>query len=249
MQIALSAASLPEAGLTEVLATAGGAGYGAVELFRQCTESNLVHPEYSMQRIRDSLATANVELAACEIRPLTGRKADSDERNLAYNLRQLEWDIHLCRALGVSTLGFRGGANTAEARQDLAEGASQLAEKITDVTLAIGPRAGSCLATAEDIDALLPALTDQVGLLLDTSQLLIAGVDPVIVSHAWAPRVRLVYLCDVLKGATVGLGEGDLDVAGVLTALIRSGYTGPVVVETPVDTFEAARKLVSAAIA
>jgi sugar phosphate isomerase/epimerase len=245
MQIALSAASLPLAGLDEVLAAARTARYNAVELFRHLTESSVVHPEYSVRRIREDLAATDVELAACEIRPLTGRKADSDERNLAYNVRQLEWDIHLCRALGVSTLGFRGGADTTEARQDLIEGANQLAERISDVDLAVGPQAGSCLATAADLDALLPALGDQVGLLLDTGQLLLAGVDPVAVASAWGSRVRLTYLRDVRDGRTVGLGDGDLDVDGVLAAWAQAGCEGPVVVEAPVENLVAARKRLS----
>lgn len=241
MQIALSAASLPLAGLNEVLAVARTAGYDAIELFRHLTESNLVHPEYSVRRIREDLAAADIELAACEIRPLTGRKADSDERNLAYNVRQLEWDIHLCRALGVSTLGFRGGVDTTEARHDLIEGANQLAERISDVILAVGPQAGSCLATAADIDALLPALGDQTGLLLDTGQLLMAGEDPVAIASSWGSRVRLAYLRDVRDGVTVGLGDGGLDVKGVQAALARAGYAGPVVVEAPVENLVASR--------
>ena len=60
--------------------------------------------------VRERLSSAEIELSGLTIRSLTGRKADSNERNLAYNLRQIEWDIHLARAIGtkISPL-WRGG--------------------------------------------------------------------------------------------------------------------------------------------
>ncbi len=242
MQIALSALALRQAGLPDFLAAASTAGYDCVELYRQRTEASLVHPDYSVRRIRETLATAGVGLAACEIRPLTGRKADSDERNLAYNLRQVEWDIHLCRALGVHLLGLGGGADTQQARQDLVEGVNLLSQRIDDVVLALGPRAGSCLATMADFEALVPVLPDSMGLWLDTGELLTADVDPVAFTQAWGERVRLVHLRDVRDGETVALGDGDVDIDGVLAALAQAGYAGTIVVEPPADTLAAARE-------
>ncbi|HCL31536.1 MAG TPA: hypothetical protein DIC52_24305 [Candidatus Latescibacteria bacterium] len=242
MQIVMSAASLPEAGLSAVLDAAQTAGYNAVQLFRHRTEASLAHPQSSMRQIRESLTAAHIELASCEIRPLTGRKADTDERNLPYNLRQLEWDIHLCRALNARTLGLRGGDDTEEARQDLVEGINQLAERIDDVTLAVGTQAGSCLATAADIDALVPSFADDVGLMLDTAELLACGQDPVAIADSWGARLRLIYLHDVRAGESVGLGEGELDLTGLLKVLSKIDYSGPVVVETPADKIAAARQ-------
>ncbi len=240
MRIALSAASLPDAGLAEFLAAATAAGYDSVGLIRHRTEASLVHPDYSVRRIREALATAGVGLLACEIRPLTGRKADSDERNLTYNLRQLEWDIHLCRALDVPSLGLRGGADTQEAREDLVEGVDQLAHRLQGVGLAVGPCAGR--ATMADFEALVPCLPDSVGLWLDTGELLVSDVDPVLFARTWGGRVRLVHLRDVSDGETAALGDGELDVDGLLAALSQAGYVGTVVVEAPADALATARQ-------
>lgn len=246
MRIALSADSLPHAALPDFLASARAAGYDCVELYRHRTEASLVHPDYSVRRIREALATAGLELAACEIRPLTGRKADSDVRNLTYNLRQLEWDIHLCRALGVRTLGLRSGAATQEAREDLLDGLGQLTRSIDDVEFAVGPRADSCLVTTADFETMVPSFPKSVGLWLDTGELLTADVNPVAFARTWGGRVRLVHLRDVADGETVALGNGDLDVDGLLAALSQAGYAGPIIVEPPADALAAARERLQA---
>lgn len=234
MQIALSAASCAAADLPALLSCATDAGFCAVQLFRHRTHASLAQPDWSIRRLREKLADAGIALPACEIRPLTGRKADSDEHNLAYNLRQLEWDTHLCRALGVGTIGLRAGADTDEARQDLIEGLGQLAEKILDVRFAIGPQAGTCLASAAQIDALLPDLPDTVGILLDTAQLHAAGDDVASCAAAWSDRLALAYLCDTHGGQTVALGDGDVDIDGVLAAVRDTGCT--IAVETTEDS-------------
>ncbi len=100
----------PEALLPEALVIAGNAGFDQIELFRTWTESSPVHPDTSVRTVRDRLRDAGTTLTGLNIRDLTGRKADSDERNLAYNLRQVEWDIHLARALGLNSANLKGGA-------------------------------------------------------------------------------------------------------------------------------------------
>ncbi|MBT7597546.1 MAG: sugar phosphate isomerase/epimerase, partial [Gemmatimonadetes bacterium] len=171
----LSAEAQPELELAALLAAVQKDGLGGVELFRHRTSSSVVRDDLSVRGIRDALAASQVKLAAYEIRPLTGRKADSDERNLAYNLRQLEWDTHLGRALGIRTISVRGGTTSGpeqaqEARADLLEGLGQLVERIPDVTFAVGPAVDSVLQTAADFDELLSGI-DGVGVILDVPPL------------------------------------------------------------------------------
>jgi inosose dehydratase len=101
-------------------------------------------------------------------------------------------------------------------------------------------------------------LTD-IGLCLDTGHLLLGGGDPVSAVEAWGSRINQVHLKDgrrsVMKqiaadGAQAteiwsreafpALGQGDLDVDGVLAALARIGYGGWLVVEQ--DTLPRTRK-------
>lgn len=92
-------------------------------------------------------------------------------------------------------------------------------------------------------------LTD-IGLCLDTGHLLVGGGDPVAAIRAWGPRINQVHLKDARRSvmkeivadggqtteiwsreAFPALGQGDLDVDGVLAALAGIGYRGWLVVE------------------
>ena len=123
MRLALSPTLCPDYTVDRFVEFARGAGFERVELLRDRTESSPVHRDFSVSMVRDLLRREGVVLAAFHIRDLTGLKADSDERNLAYNLRQLEWDIHLARALGAEHLVVRAGEGTSDsAEEDLTDG-------------------------------------------------------------------------------------------------------------------------------
>ena len=125
--------------------------------------------------VRTAIADAGLQLAGFNIRNLTGRKADSDERNLAYNLRQLEWDIHLGRALGIKTLNTKGGTRTDEALADLIEGVNTLLDNIPDIALNLGNHKGNRLQGLADYQAVMPELLERARVLLDTGHLLSVG--------------------------------------------------------------------------
>ena len=92
-------------------------------------------------------------------------------------------------------------------------------------------------------------LTD-IGLCLDTGHLLLGGGDPVAAIRDWGSRINHVHLKDARRSvmaeivadggqaneiwsreAFPALGQGDLDVEGVLAALVGIGYGGWLVVE------------------
>jgi inosose dehydratase len=102
-----------------------------------------------------------------------------------------------------------------------------------------------------EIERLLE-LTD-VGLCLDTGHLLLGRGDPITAIRDWAPRINQVHLKDarlarleeiVAQAAPVeeiwrrqafcALGDGDIDIAGVLRSLGEIGYSGWLVVEQDV---------------
>jgi inosose dehydratase len=89
-----------------------------------------------------------------------------------------------------------------------------------------------------------------IGLCVDTGHLLLAGGDPVAAIAAWAARINHAHLkdarCSVMAGIVADcapasaiwdreafpvLGQGDLDVEGVIDALGRIGYSGWLLVE------------------
>jgi len=110
------------------------------------------------------------------------------------------------------------------------------------------PELGTLVEAQIEIEQLLEA-TD-IGLCLDTGHLLAAGGDPVAVVNRWAARINQVHVKDARLdrmeeivgrnesvdavwsgGVFCALGDGDLDLPGVLEALRATGYRGWIVVE------------------
>lgn len=112
-----------------------------------------------------------------------------------------------------------------------------------------------------EVDRLLDS-TD-IDITLDTGHLIVGGGDPVPAVSRWAGRINHLHLKDA-RGAVINaalasgagmievwsqrvfvpIGDGDLDVAGVVAALKESGYSGWAVVEQdiiagPDDSFDA----------
>ncbi len=81
MELSLNPSLCPSFQLAEFLQLAKDAGFSAVELCRTHSESSPVHPEVSVRMVRQQLREAGLQLSGFNIRPLTGRKADSDGKN------------------------------------------------------------------------------------------------------------------------------------------------------------------------
>jgi inosose dehydratase len=117
---------------------------------------------------------------------------------------------------------------------------------------ALHPHWGLAIATGPDIDRLLDA--SDVGICLDTGHAYLGGADPVDVARAANSRVLHVHLKDVdqakaervrngdvpfrqavIDGLFVPLGEGGVDIAGVIETLEGQGYRGWYVLEQDVS--------------
>lgn len=116
------------------------------------------------------------------------------------------------------------------------------------MTATLHPHVGTAV---EDRDSVLRLLdSSDIKLCLDTGHLLIGGMQPLELLQDAADRVAHVHLKDVRiavaatvsagdasyiaavrEGLYTPLGEGDLDVAGVVSALDRVGYEGWYVLE------------------
>lgn len=251
MNLTFSTTACPDALLPEATDFAKKAGFDRIELFRTWTQSSPVHPDWSVPMVRDHLDEAGITLTGLNVRNVTGRKADSDERNLNYNVRQITWDLHLARALRLRVANIKGGARTDEAMEDLIEGVNTLLERVDDVTLNLGNHAGNRLETLEDFQAVLPNVDERAQVLIDTGHLLTAGVDVVSFAEGVADRVRLVHLRDQKAEKPVPFGEGDLPFEELFAILKGANYDGELVIEMekvdwgdPVDATIQAREYV-----
>jgi inosose dehydratase len=116
------------------------------------------------------------------------------------------------------------------------------------VRACLHPHVGTMVETHDDVARVLAG--SSVPLCLDTGHLLVGGTDPVALSEeatdrvahvhlkdvdlAWASRVRageISYTAAVAGGMYRPLGQGDVDVAAIVSTLERSGYTGWYVME------------------
>jgi inosose dehydratase len=110
------------------------------------------------------------------------------------------------------------------------------------------PHVGTMVETGAETDRVLAG--SRVGLCLDTGHLLIGGGDPVRVARVHPGRIAHTHLKDVrldlarqvrsgaltyteavAAGLYVPLGQGDVDIAAIVSALEDSGYGGWYVLE------------------
>ena len=144
------------------------------------------------------------------------------------------------RSLGWDDAGWR------QFREGIARVAERCRERGYEPTL--HHHTGTHVEAVWEIERALE-LSD-VGLCLDTGHLVVGGGDPVEGIHTWAGRINHFHLKDarrqvlqgiVAEGAPVEaiwqrrafcrLGEGDVDVEGVLDGIKAIGYSGWLVVE------------------
>ena len=116
------------------------------------------------------------------------------------------------------------------------------------VLAVLHPHVGTMVETGSDVDRVLQG--SSIKLCLDTGHLLIGGTDPLSltlqvpdriahahlkdVDAALAARVQageLTYTEAVRKGMYTPLGQGDVDIAGIVTALRANGFDGWFVME------------------
>jgi inosose dehydratase len=126
----------------------------------------------------------------------------------------------------------------------------RLAEAAADrgVLAVLHPHVGTMVETRGDVDRVLSG--SQVKLCLDTGHLLIGGTDPLQLAREVPGRIAHAHLKDVdamlaaqvqageltyteavRKGMYTPLGGGDVDIAGIVTALRNNGFDGWFVME------------------
>ncbi len=120
---------------------------------------------------------------------------------------------------------------------------------------ALHPHWGMAIETGDHVERLLESC--DVGLCLDTGHLYLAGTDPTAIAKLASDRVHHVHLKDVdpvsaekvrsgevpfrqavIEGAFTPLGDGDVDIAGVIQTLEAAGYDGWYVLEQDVSLTE-----------
>ncbi len=215
MRLCFDPVMCPKAVLPAALKIAKAAGFDAMVLHCAFTASSPFHPDASVRMIRDYFDDAGVALMGLHVHDLTGVNRRGE---VVSNLRQVEWDVHLARALRLRCASFLCGARSREACEALVRGVHALLENIPDVTLNIGNGVDTCLENAADFDALMPDLPERAYIWLNAM-----GVDNAVgIVDKYVERIGMVTI-----------GEDDVD---VVRALKANGFDGPVVLNTSSDS-------------
>jgi len=126
------------------------------------------------------------------------------------------------------------------------------------VRIAYHHHMGTVVESEAEIDRLMAATGDSVGLLLDTGHVAVAGADPKAIAARHRRRINHVHCKDVrldvldrartadlsfldavLDGVFTVPGDGFIDFAGILQALAPADYRGWLVVEAEQDPAKA----------
>lgn len=219
------------------------AGFTGIEIF----DGNLLalgdgKAEFLHQLEANGLALVGVYSGGHFIYP------DAHEDELA----RFDRSIAVAAEFGARHFVLGGGAIRATGRRDgdyavMADLLDEVAQRARNAGLipSYHPHLGSLAEAPDQIDALLAA--SSIGLCADVAHLEAGGGDPVQIIDRYADRLQYVHLKDYdsTTGGFVPLGEGVLDMAGIVDAVARSGYSDWISVELdgyPGDPADAARR-------
>ncbi|MBE7464427.1 MAG: sugar phosphate isomerase/epimerase [Planctomycetes bacterium] len=248
---------MPKIGLREGMLTKRGAdfvdeaaelGSGVVEaLLRPGEESGAWGGSegrlaYRERAARRGVPIASICLGFLNALPLGGQGARA-ERALALLDAGIDWAVDLgAEAILVPFFGL-ATLRTPDDAERLATRIRRLAPKAEAAGVTLGLES---TLSAREVLALLKAIdSPRVGCYWDTGNSVAQGADPAEEIRLLGARIVRVHLKDRMRtGADRMLGEGQVNFPQVAFELRRSGYRGPLVLETPKgsDAVEAARR-------
>lgn len=135
-------------------------------------------------------------------------------------------------------LVFSGGKRQANGSKNTLAGLDKLVTAISDlpVQVALEPHVGSQLQTEPDYDEIFAHITtEQIGITIDTGHFHEAGVDWKGLIRKYPDRIYNVHVKDHIGSQSVPIGEGEIDMPGLLHELRAIEYCGPLAVELEVE--------------
>ena len=223
-------------GARDAIAELGALGYPAVELFGFVIDA---YPG-GVDGVREALAAAGVRLvsAYCSaplIEP-AGRAEDVAKMvGWARKVRDLGGDV-----IVVGASPRRRETYSRDDYRGLCATLDEIGARCTEVGVraCFHPHTGTPVETGEEIDMVMSGVDPRaVSMAPDTGQIAKGGADPVAVVRTYRQLVRHVHLKDWVGGIAgdgdttgwldyVPLGEGVVDLPGVVDTLREVGYAG-----------------------
>ena len=145
-------------------------------------------------------------------------------------------------------LVFSGGKRQAEGLKHTLAGLDKLAGVIADlpVKVALEPHVGSQFQNEADYEEIFAHVTTkQIGITIDTGHFHEVGVDWKGLIRKYHDRIYNVHVKDHVGSQSVPIGEGDIDMPGLIHELRMIDYRGPLALELEVEDPENLPRYVS----
>jgi sugar phosphate isomerase/epimerase len=154
------------------------------------------------------------------------------------DVRDMTGMFEVARRLGSSLVVITGGARNEDDPKALDNGVEflqELAKRIPEypeVRLALEPHFNSRLMTLEDFRYVFKHVNSpQVGITVDTGHFYKAGVDMPALIREFGKKIFNIHLKDHIGMQSVPIGEGEIDLKGIIKTLDEIGYEGALAIE------------------
>ena len=158
---------------------------------------------------------------------------EAAERSVEDLLLNVEASVKLKCPLVV----FSGGKRTPGGLENTLAGLRKLLRLIADmpVKIALEPHVGSQFQNETDYEEIFGNITtEQLGITIDTGHFHEAGVDWKALIRKYPDRIYNVHVKDHVGSQSVPIGQGEIDMPGLIRELRAINYRGPLAVELEV---------------
>lgn len=158
---------------------------------------------------------------------------EAAERSVEDLLLNVEASVKLKCPLVV----FSGGKRTPGGLENTLAGLRKLLRLIADmpVKVALEPHVGSQFQNETDYEEIFGNITtEQLGITIDTGHFHEAGVDWKALIRKYPDRIYNVHVKDHVGSQSVPIGQGEIDMPGLIRELRAINYRGPLAVELEV---------------
>ena len=135
-------------------------------------------------------------------------------------------------------LVFSGGKRQTDGLKHTLAGLDKLARSIVNlpVKVALEPHVGSQFQTEADYEEIFAHIsTEQIGITIDTGHFHEAGVDWKALIRKYPDRIYNIHVKDHIGSQSVPIGEGEIDMPGLIHELHAIDYLGPLALELEVE--------------
>ena len=153
-------------------------------------------------------------------------------------IEDLLFNAHAAVKLNCPLLVFSGGKRQTNGLKHTLAGLDKLAQAIVNlpVKVALEPHTGSQFQNEADYEEIFAHITTkQIGITIDTGHFHVAGVDWKALIHTYPDRIYNVHVKDHIGSQSVPIGQGEIDMPGLVRELRAIDYHGPLAVELEVE--------------